>query len=50
MVSRLAIAATTPRSASLKLGSSLREATGTAPVTTIVSQCAARAVSIEKAR
>jgi hypothetical protein len=31
-----------PRSASLMLGSSLREATGTAPVTKIVSQCSVK--------
>jgi hypothetical protein len=39
MLSRLAIAAATPRSASLMLGSSLCEATGTAAVTKILSQC-----------
>jgi hypothetical protein len=39
MLSRLAISSATPRSAALMLGSSLREATGTGPVTKIVSQC-----------
>jgi 4-amino-4-deoxy-L-arabinose transferase-like glycosyltransferase len=39
MLNRLTISPATPRSAVLTLGSSLREATGTNPVTKIVSQC-----------